>query len=365
MQNGYQSPTEKDRDGNPKVYTGQEAIDKFMEFAQAELAEKAKDAQMASWKNYDAAEAAKQQAAMQQYAAGVMGNIKNVFANMGGSSGSGLAGGGGSSYGTNPMQYMNLLAYNPSMHQGVNSPGGMNSQIFIDYINGKPLPASYQGPSLVAGSGYQMTEAEKIAKVKSEYMFNPAGAQKLAEYYGLNTLEYLTFDGAGSGILVGSELNDQTPQQVGQTAGTLGMGFSTAGYIATVCGFPEIGIPLMAIGTGFDLMSAASYTVNYAEDLSSENLNSLTFSAIQVALDVAPLVLEAIHGASPNYVKPQLVYDTPQLQEAAFYQNIVPLAGVAWGWTSTLIPNIRSLENTNVNNNNYRYQRYYFDASRY
>jgi hypothetical protein len=59
MQNGYQSPTEKDRDGNPKVYTGQEAIDKFMEFAQAELAEKAKDAQMASWKNWDAAEAAK------------------------------------------------------------------------------------------------------------------------------------------------------------------------------------------------------------------------------------------------------------------------------------------------------------------
>ncbi|NPU99804.1 MAG: hypothetical protein HPY53_00325 [Brevinematales bacterium] len=59
MKNGYTSPTEKDRDGNPKVYTGQEAIDKFMEFAQADLAEKAKDMEMASWQNWDAAQAAK------------------------------------------------------------------------------------------------------------------------------------------------------------------------------------------------------------------------------------------------------------------------------------------------------------------
>ncbi|OHD56797.1 MAG: hypothetical protein A2Y33_12660 [Spirochaetes bacterium GWF1_51_8] len=93
MQNGFPSPTgEKDADGNLIVYTGQDAVDKFMEHAQVALEKQAKDAQWASWQNYDqaqAAKAAKEQAAklaaMQGSALNALGNVADMLHNMGGS----------------------------------------------------------------------------------------------------------------------------------------------------------------------------------------------------------------------------------------------------------------------------------------
>ncbi|NPV02567.1 MAG: hypothetical protein HPY53_14425 [Brevinematales bacterium] len=366
MKNGYTSPTEKDRDGNPKVYTGQEAIDKFMEFAQADLAEKAKDMQMASWQNWDAAQAAKaakEAAQAQAQAAGIIANVQNIINNMGGSSGGGFAGGGGSSYGTNPMQYMNLLAYNPSMHQGATSPGGMSSQTFLDYMNGKPLPASYQGPSLVAGSGYHMTEAEMIANVHSTYLFNPQAAQQLADYYGLNTSlvpNNYTLMGGGSGngfdILVGDEAETQnlTAGQVGNTFSTAGYWCNTIGLGLSIAGFPEFGMPLMGVGIGMDMISAVANTVELIENPNINSFASAVGSYGSVIIDIVPF---HIGQTSENVIlKPQGFYNTitstflnqGQVQEMMFNEYFGSFVGFGWGTAFMALP---YLQGTNTNQN--------------
>jgi len=217
----------------------------------------------------------------------------------------------------------------------------MSSQIFLDMLNGKSPQPSYQGAEMTAGSGYQMTEAEKIAFIKKTAVDNPQAAQEWAEYMAVKTKiipnEYGLMSGSGGiTFLAGEELNSEVPDYLLNSANMGGTIFTSAGYVCSFIPHPVaqgMSILFFGVGTGLDALAATGHLANAIENPNIQNTVQFGVSLVNLGADFLSIKI----GNTPNVtIQPKLYYNNPKFQEIRFNQLIKPAIPIGIGWGSYL-----------------------------
>ncbi|OHD57475.1 MAG: hypothetical protein A2Y33_05765 [Spirochaetes bacterium GWF1_51_8] len=346
MKNGFPSPTgEKDADGNLIVYTGQDAVDKFMEHrrrhagcvsperatdGESEGEKQAKDAQMASWQNWDTAEAkkaAKEQAAklaaMQAYAAQneigkKLGNVFNMIHNLGGGSGydgftpPSLNGNGPANFAPigNPWGIFDGESMIPDP-SAMNYP--LNHQFLFPEGIGLPYSGPFAGSNTLSMNGINFNQTHN-------YM-SPGVMSLEQEYKNLADLS-----SAGSTIC------------------------SVGGIIATALGQLEFAAPLFMAATALGASSTAYRIGAYATNPTDENGIGVLAAGVNTVFDIVTGKLGSIYMdqfiKNSSKVKSSYIISAEKMQLELYNYARPSFYGLVYSGISYVNDNLKKPDNS-------------------